>query len=229
MRERILRWSVTTIALLIAVMLSFVIHNVSAANMGGAGQSRTESSGGYPLPPGAAAELQNILAQIDTIEAQTLQLQNTDLDSMHQIQTLGKLELFDRTLSVNQNEACSTCHMPQVGYTGASRVLNSTTVAYPGSVEGRFSGRKPMSYTYATLAPVLHYNSTQQDFYGGNFWDMRATGWRLQNPAAEQAQGPPTNPVEMGLPDSACVAYRIATGRYASLFIKVWGSAIQLI
>jgi cytochrome c peroxidase len=33
----------------------------------------------------------------------------------------------------------------------------------------------------------------------------------------------------MGLPDSACVAYRIATGRYASLFIKVWGSAIQSI
>jgi len=229
MRKRILPWSIITIALFTAVILSFVIHNVSAANMGGAGQSRTESSGGYPLPPGAAAELQNILAQIDTIEAQTLQLQNTDLDSMHQIQTLGKLELFDRTLSVNQNEACSTCHMPQVGYTGASRVLNSTTVAYPGSVEGRFSGRKPTSYTYATLAPVLHYNSTQQDFYGGNFWDMRATGWRLQSPAAEQAQGPPTNPVEMGLPDSACVAYRIATGRYASLFIKVWGSAIQLI
>src|SRR5664280_2876742 len=110
MRKRILPWSIITIALFTAVILSFVIHNVSAANMGGAGQSRTESSGGYPLPPGAAAELQNILAQIDTIEAQTLQLQNTDLDSMHQIQTLGKLELFDRTLSVNQNEACSTCH-----------------------------------------------------------------------------------------------------------------------
>ena len=150
MRERIFRWSIITIALLTAVILSFINHNVSAANMGGAGQSRTEASADYPLPPGAAAELQRIRAQIDRIEAQTLQLQNTDLDSMHQIQTLGKLELFDTTLSVNQNEACSTCHMPQVGYTGASQVLNSTTVAYPGSVEGRFSPRKPMSYTYAT-------------------------------------------------------------------------------
>ena len=28
------------------------------------------------------------------------------------------------------------------------------------------------------------------------------------NPAAEQAQGPPTNPVEMGLPDIACAVYR---------------------
>ncbi len=148
---------------------------------------------------------------------------------MDQIQTLGKLELFDRTLSVNKNEACSTCHMPGTGYTGASQILNETTVAYPGSVMGRFSGRKPMSYNYATLAPVLHYNATQQDFYGGNFWDMRATGARLQSAAAEQAQGPPTNPVEMGLPDSACVAYRLQEGKYASLFAKVWGSTLESI
>ena len=53
---------------------------------------------------------------------------------------------------------------------------------------GRFSGRKPQSYSYATLAPVLHYNATQQDFYGGNFWDMRATGSRLQSASAEQIE-----------------------------------------
>ena len=32
------------------------------------------------------------------------------------------------------------------------------------------------------------YNTTQGDFYGGNFWDARATGYRLQNSAAEQGQ-----------------------------------------
>jgi cytochrome c peroxidase len=184
---------------------------------------------GYPLPPGARAELDQINAQIDKTEYQTLKMINTELSSMDQIQTLGKLELFDRSLSVHKNEACSTCHMPTVGYTGASQILNKTTVSYPGSVMGRFSGRKPQSYNYATLAPVLHYNRTQQDFYGGNFWDMRATGSRLQSPSAEQAQGPPTNPVEMGLPDSACVAYRIAKGHYESLFVKVWGSTIDSI
>jgi cytochrome c peroxidase len=184
---------------------------------------------GYPLPPGAAEELEKINREIDTIEAQTLRMINTEMSSMVQIQTLGKLQLFDRSLSVHKNEACSTCHMPETGYTGASQILNETTVAYPGSVRGRFSGRKPQSYSYATLAPVLHYNKTQQDFYGGNFWDMRATGSRLQSPAAEQAQGPPTNPVEMGLPDSACVAYRIVRGKYESLFVKVWGPTIESI
>jgi cytochrome c peroxidase len=184
---------------------------------------------GYPLPPGASAELQQIDLQIDETERKTLQKMNSDMSSMDEIQTLGKLELFDRSLSVNKNEACSKCHMPSAGYTGASQILNETTVAYTGSVTGRFSGRKPQSYSYATLAPVLHYNRTQQDFYGGNFWDMRATGYRLQSPAAEQAQGPPTNPVEMGLPDSACIAYRIAKGHYAPLFEKVWGTTIESI
>jgi len=43
----------------------------------------------------------------------------------------------------------------------------------------RFSQRKPQSYMYATFAPVLHYNALQGDFVGGNFWDMRASGYRL--------------------------------------------------
>lgn len=191
-------------------------------------QSQNAASNRF-LPPGAIDGLAKINAEIDQTEEKTLQLINTNLDSMHQIQTLGKLELFDRNLSVDKNEACSTCHMPEAGYTGESQILNLTTVAYPGSVRSRFSARKPMSYAYATLAPVLHYNATQHDFYGGNFWDMRATGARLQSPAAEQAQGPPTNPVEMGLPDTACVAYRVARGRYVSLFVKVWGSSIESI
>jgi cytochrome c peroxidase len=77
---------------------------------------------------------------------------------------------------------------------------------------------------YATFAPVLHYNPLQGDLVGGNFWDMRASGYRLQSPSAEQAQGPPTNPVEMGLPDSACLAYRLARAPYRKLFEQVWGA-----
>jgi cytochrome c peroxidase len=58
---------------------------------------------------------------------------------------------------------------------------------------------------------------------GGNFWDMRATGRRLGNPAAEQAEGPPTNPLEMGLPDIACVVYRASRRPYRPLFKALWG------
>jgi Di-haem cytochrome c peroxidase len=113
--------------------------------------------------------------------------------------------------------------MPEMGFTGPVSELNRTTGSYPGSVRTRFSNRKPQSHAYAPLSPVLHYNPGQDDLVGGNFWDMRATGRRLGNPAAEQAEGPPTNPVEMGLPDSACAVYRASQRPYRGLFEQVWG------
>ena len=91
-------------------------------------------------------------------------------------------------------------------------------------MRARFSNRKPQTHAYAPLSPVLHYNPGQGDLVRGNFWDMRATGRRLGNPAAEQAEGPPTNPVEMGLPDIACAVYRAAQRPYRALFERKWGA-----
>jgi cytochrome c peroxidase len=136
---------------------------------------------------------------------------------------LGKIILFDKNLSVNKNVACVTCHMPETGYTGAVELVNQTIVAYPGSNENFVSARKPQSYTYAPYSPVLQFDSTAKMFKGGNFWDMRATGISIDNPSAEQALGPPLNPVEMANPDAACVVWRLATGRYRRYFESVWG------
>jgi cytochrome c peroxidase len=177
------------------------------------------------MPVDFNREVARVIADNDAIEDDTLRdMKRTALDRQGQIRTLGKLLLFDRHLSVNQNEACSFCHTPETGFTGPIESLNRTTVSYPGSVRTLFSNRKPQSYMYAPFAPVLHYNKLQGDFVGGNFWDMRATGYRLQSPSAEQAQGPPTNPVEMGLPDSACVAWRLSAAAYRRLFETVWGA-----
>ena len=176
------------------------------------------------LTPEALREIAQVEAEIDRIEAQTLDRLATPPDNqVQQIELLGKLMLYDKHLSVNRNEACAFCHMPETGFTGPVSELNRTTGSYPGSVRTRFSDRKPQSHAYAPLAPVLHYNRGQGDLVGGNFWDMRATGRRLGNPAAEQAQGPPTNPVEMGLPDIACAVYRASQRPYRALFEKVWG------
>jgi cytochrome c peroxidase len=163
-----------------------------------------------------------------------LEIQNNPpADAALDEQLPGKAEIFDKNLSVNANLACASCHDPAAGFTGGSSFLNQTIVAQPGSVpitnatnggpNWRISGRKPQSYPYMALANILHYNATQQDFYGGNFWDLRATGQRLGNPAAEQAQGPPLNPLEMGWPDSACLVYKLSQSSYATFFEKVWG------
>jgi cytochrome c peroxidase len=178
--------------------------------------------------PFSAATLQEIArleAEIDRIEVDTFKrLASPPDNQVQQIELIGKLLLYDKELSVNRNEACAFCHMPETGFTGPISEINRTTGAYPGSVRTRFSERKPQTHTYAPLAPVLHYNEGQGDLVGGNFWDMRATGRRLGNPAAEQAQGPPTNPAEMGLPDIACAVYRASQRLYRSLFEAVWGA-----
>jgi len=178
-----------------------------------------------PFSPATLAEIARLEADIDRIEADTLKRLTTVPDNqVQQIELLGKLMLFDKELSVNRNEACAFCHTPETGFTGPVSELNRTTGSYPGSVRTRFSERKPQTHTYAPLAPVLHYNEGQGDLVGGNFWDMRATGRRLGNPAAEQAEGPPVNPTEMGLPDTACSVYRASLRPYRGLFESAWGA-----
>jgi cytochrome c peroxidase len=194
-----------------------------AVTMGADARGAEESSA--TLSPEALHEMAQVEAEIDRIEARAVELLAAPPDNqVQQIELLGKLLLYDKQLSVNRNEACAFCHMPETGFTGPVSELNRTTGAYPGSVRTRFSDRKPQSHAYAPLSPVLHYNPGQGDLVGGNFWDMRATGRRLGNPAAEQAQGPPTNPVEMGLPDAACAVYRASQRPYRALFESVWGS-----
>jgi cytochrome c peroxidase len=137
---------------------------------------------------------------------------------------LGKVAFFDKTLSVKQNEACATCHMPAAGFSGGVSLLNQTVASFPGSVLIRTANRIPPSAAYAAFAPVLHYRAKTNDFAGGNFWDLRATGETTGNPAADQAMQPFVNPVEMALPDTACAVYRVALAPYATLFTALWGN-----
>jgi cytochrome c peroxidase len=107
------------------------------------------------MPPDFDREVSRVVADLDRIEADTLhQINHGTLDRQGQVRALGKLLLFDKHLSVNQNEACSFCHTPETGFTGPIQSLNMTTVSYPGSVRTRFSNRKPQSYMYAPFSPV---------------------------------------------------------------------------
>src|ERR1700736_2704435 len=96
-------------------------------------------------------------------------------------------------------------------------------IAYPGTAHFRAGKRTAQRHTYAPFFPVLQYNQEQGLFFGGNFWDSRATGYRLRNPDAEQAQGPPVDTQEMGFPDTACVAFRLQQFVFRPLFELLWG------
>jgi cytochrome c peroxidase len=137
---------------------------------------------------------------------------------------LGKLIFFDENLSINQNQSCASCHEPEVGWTGPNEEINMHGAVYEGSIPGAFGDRKPPSSAYATLSPIFHMDKKGL-FVGGNFWDGRATGERLGNPAAEQAQGPFLNPAEQALAAPADVVTRVCAATYGDLFRQVWGSA----
>jgi cytochrome c peroxidase len=139
---------------------------------------------------------------------------------------LGKSIFFDTNLSMNSNQACAACHSPATGFTGPLSSTNAHGAVYEGSIAGRFGNRKPPSAAYATLSPILHYIMDHREalFLGGNFWDGRATGETLGNPAADQAIGPFLNPLEQALPDNACVVYRVCMASYPVSFESVWGA-----
>jgi len=138
---------------------------------------------------------------------------------------LGKNIFFDENLSKQTPQSCATCHAPKAGWTGADAAINSAGGVYEGSIPGAFGDRKPPSSAYATQSPVLHVDKKGL-FIGGNFWDGRATGETLGNPAAEQALGPFLNPKEQALDSPSDVVTGVCGSAYGELFKAVWGSTV---
>lgn len=207
-------WRLALPLVLVAAGAPFYVHHVGAESR----QSSLEE------------EIKQVEQEVDRIEEDAIDLiPSLAPGSPQRLPTLGKLSFYDKSLSVNRNEACAFCHMPQTGFQGAIESLNKGGVAQPGSVRTRFSLRKPPSAAYAAFSPPLFYPDKPGEakcshcFIGGNFWDLRATGLRLQNATAMQAEGSPLNPLEMANPDAACVIRRMSQRPYKELFENVWG------
>lgn len=141
--------------------------------------------------------------------------------------TLGERIFFDHNLSLGGNQACASCHDPEWGFSGPVVAFNAGGAVHEGSVPGRFGNRRPPTAAYATPSPVFGFNAGR--FGGGNFWDGRATGELLGNPAADQALGPFLNAVEQALRDPACVVFRVGQAHYAGLYRSLWGKEILTI
>jgi cytochrome c peroxidase len=141
------------------------------------------------------------------------------------MEDLGKAIFFDK-ISSPDNQSCAACHAPEVGFTGPVPAINAHGSVYPGAVPQRFGNRKPPAAAYATTAPNFHYDAAEGLFVGGNFWDGRATGWNLGNPAADQALGPFLNPVEQNNPSKVAVLEQIATSQYAWMWQEAWGEPL---
>jgi len=194
----------------------------------------------YPpgiLPPDLPSEIARVRREIQGIFSQAIgewqalppltltgqppTLQGTGYQA---VQILGKLMNFDENMSAEKNVACAFCHMPYAGFSGPIPSVNLTMVAYPGTNLFRAGKRTAQRYTYSPRFPVLQLYPDQNLLFGGNFWDGRSTGYLLQSADAEQAQHPPVDTQEMGLPDTACIAYRLSQAVYRPFFEQIWGA-----
>jgi len=153
----------------------------------------------------------------------TQPLPASDGPSLTPKEQLGKLLFFDASLSVPAGQSCAACHAPEAGFTGPHSDVNASGSVYEGATRGRFGDRKPPTSSYAGYSPTLRYDGKDNVWVGGMFWDGRATGLRLKDPLAEQAQGPFLNPLEQNLPDMKTVCAKVKAAGYASLFEQVWG------
>jgi hypothetical protein len=134
------------ILLLLSIVSLMVLGAVMMITRGVSAQDAPPSVY-FPYPPGIipsdlVPEIQRVNREVDLIESEAISqwhaLPIKPGTAMRQVQILGKLELFDKNLSVNKNEACSFCHMPYVGFSGPIPSVNLKPGAYPGSSHFRF-------------------------------------------------------------------------------------------
>lgn len=137
---------------------------------------------------------------------------------------LGKAIFFDKSLSINGTQSCATCHAPEVGFTGPDSLINEGGAVYEGALPRHFGNRKPPASAYAGDSPLFHYDEVEGGWFGGMFWDGRATGATLYDPLAEQGQGPFLNPLEQAVANAQVLCVKVKKASYAGLFEEVWGA-----
>lgn len=140
------------------------------------------------------------------------------------MERLGKMMFMDNNFSRNATQSCNTCHDRRMGFVDPANVLDPENSVVSLGDDGTSTGdRNSPTAAYCGYSPNLQWDEVKGTYVGGMFWDGRATGWTLNDPLAEQAQGPPLNPVEMDMPSKEAVVDVIRNARYVGLFYQVFG------
>lgn len=132
---------------------------------------------------------------------------------------LGRMLFFDVNLSKNRTQACATCHDPEHGF--ADPRDNAARGAVSLGDDGMSLGdRNAPTAAYARFSPPFG-RTAKGRYQGGQFHDGRAAD------LAEQAGGPPLNPIEMGMPDKRSVVARLQeTPAYVEGFKAQFGAGV---
>lgn len=173
--------------------------------------------------PATLISVLSFIIGLSMLSAQTPTIAQGSDPELTPIESLGKALFFDPNLSVNGTQSCAACHGPEAGWTGPDSLINLAGGVYPGAIPNRFGNRKPPASAYAGDSPILYFDEVEGGWFGGMFWDGRATGAILGDPLAEQAQGPYLNPLEQAIANPRVLCQEVRKSDYAGLFEAVWG------
>jgi len=135
-------------------------------------------------------------------------------DVPYSIESLGERLFFDVNLSANRTQACATCHDPDQAF------ADPRGMASIGDDGISLGDRNAPTAMYAALTPEFQ-QGEDGNWLGGQFHDGRAST------LADQAGGPPLNPIEMGMPDEAAVIARLKEDpAYVAAFSALFGKGI---
>lgn len=135
-------------------------------------------------------------------------------------QQLGQQLYFDPNLSLHRTQSCSTCHSPDKGFIDPRDNGVKAAVSL-GDDSHSLGDRTAPTASYASYSPKFHFDDKKKQYIGGQFWDGREAD------LTGQAGGPPTNPIEMGMPDKASVVKRLMENAYyVTSFEQAYGKDI---
>ncbi|WP_028021478.1 cytochrome-c peroxidase [Enterovibrio calviensis] len=146
----------------------------------------------------SSAEPLQMLAN-DLFGALPREMPGSEFDTPERI-ALGKALYFETALSVNDNQSCNTCH----------NLLDGGSGTEPLSVSVGSRG------TLGTRNSLTTWNA---GFQFVQFWDGRAKN------LAEQASGPITNPIEMGLSSKEEAIKKLKEKGYQDAFVAAFPDA----
>lgn len=157
-----------------------------------------------------------LLVGLSACGGESNQSSSSDIES---VADLGERLFNDVNLSLNRTQSCATCHNAAQAFvdTRANAVNQAVSVGDDGVALG---DRNAPTLTYANLIPAFSKNA-DGEYVGGQFHDGRAAT------LADQAGGPPLNPVEMMMPDKASVVARIKENTlYLEAFERFFGASV---
>ncbi len=133
-------------------------------------------------------------------------------------EALGAALFFDTNLSFNRSQACATCHNPEHGFIDDRENAVAGAVSL-GDDSTSLGDRNAPTAAYAKFSPLFTLTGAHPK--GGQFLDGR------EDDLKGQAGGPPTNPIEMGMPSKAATVARIEENSdYVDAFKRFYGDAI---